>query len=98
MYRVTLKLTRPNTTVLWDDPSSDADVYEILYQAASRSITVDQYFSPDGLSMSIIWNSPTQEVWDEFSTQYLRKDGEFDDAWYKSNDIQFEIVKEDIND
>lgn len=98
MYRVTLKLTRPNTTVFWDDPTSDADVYEVLYQAAARNISVDQRFSEDRLSMSIIWISPSQEVWDEFSSQYLRKDGEFDDAWYKSNDIQFEIIKENIND
>ncbi len=96
MYRVTLKLTRPNTTVLWDDPTTENDPYEVLYQAAKRNISADQQFSEDRLTMSIIWSAPSQEIWDEFSLQYLRKDGEIDDSWYNSNNIFYEIIKEDI--
>ncbi len=97
MYKVTFTLTRPNTTVLWQDPASEEDVYEILFEAAKRNITADQNFSADGLTMNIFWTAPSEEVWDEFSLKFLRKNGEIDDTWYNANGITYNITKEYID-
>lgn len=98
MYRVTLKLTRPNTTVFWDDPNSDADLFLVLSEAAKRNITVVQLFSSDQLSMKIVWTAPSENIWQEFSSNHLQKDGKIDESWWIDNNILYEITKENVNE
>jgi hypothetical protein len=97
MFVVTLKVTRENTTIPWGDPSSDDDLFLVLSEAAKRNITVVQLFSPDQLSMRIVWTAPSEDIWEEFSNTYLLKDGKIDESWWTENNMLHEITKENVN-
>jgi hypothetical protein len=94
MFVVTLKVTRENTTIPWGDPTSEDDLFLVLSEAAKRNITVVQLFSSDQLTMKLVWTSPSEEIWEEFSVKYLRKDGNIDDSWWIKNNMMHEITKE----
>lgn len=97
MFTVTLKVARENTTIPWSDPTSNDDLFLVLSEAAKRNITAVQLFSSDQLTMKIVWTSPSEEIWEEFSLKYLRKNGEIDDSWWNENNITYEITKENVN-
>ncbi len=98
MFKSTLTVTRPNTSILWSDPQEEEDIYRILTEAAKRNITAVQLFSPDLLTMNLIWSAPSEEIWNEFSHNFLRKNGEIDDSWYNSNEMTYKITKENIDE
>ncbi len=99
MFKVTLATTRENTTVLWQDPTQNYDrLFDVLSEAAKRNITAVELFSSDNLTRKIVWTSPSEEVWNEFSTKFLLKDGKIDDDWFLQNNITYTITRENIDD
>jgi hypothetical protein len=98
MFKVTFSVTRPNTSILWENPEREEDVYVVLTEAAKRNITAVQLFSSDNLTSKIIWSAPSEEVWEEFSLKYIRKDGKVDDTWINANGMTYEITKEYIDE
>lgn len=99
MFKVTLETTRENTTILWEDPTqNNTQLFDILSQAARRNITAVELFSGDRLTRKIIWTAPSEEVWHEFSSKFLLKDGEIDDTWFRENNINYTITRENIDE
>lgn len=94
MYRFTLTLTRPNTTVPWFDPQSDGDIFEFLSSAAKHNVAVIQQFSDDNLISKIVFSSYTKEDWDNFASKYVFRDGKIGDSWYLLNDISYTTTEE----
>lgn len=99
MFKVTLETTRKDTSILWEDPSTDmSKVFNVLAQAARCKIYVRESLSDDNLTRTLIWTAPSEEEWDEFSSQYILKDGKIDDSWFISNDITFTVTRENIDE
>lgn len=99
MFKVTLTMIRNDVSVLWEDPSlSIGNVIDVLTEAANRNISVAESFSKDNLTRQLIWSAPSEEVWDEFSQNFLLRGGKINDSWYVANNITYEITRENINE
>lgn len=94
MFRFTVTLTRPNTTVPFLNPDSDADIFAFLSNAAKHNIAVVQLFSDDNLSSKIVFSAYSVEEWNDFANEFLFVNGKINDSWYVQNDITYEISEE----
>ena len=99
MFRVTLTLNRQDVSTMWEDPSrSIGIVLDVLAEAGKRNISVSETFSTDNLTRQLIWSAPSEEVWNEFSQNFILTDGEIDNSWYDANNITYQITRENINE
>lgn len=80
---------RPNTTVLFTNPDTELDIIELLGNAYKRRISVDQTFSDDGLTTTITWWAPNEDIWEEYSSKYLS----IDTDWETKNNLVTTIEK-----
>lgn len=94
MFRFTVTLTRPNTTVPFFNPDSDADIFDFLSNAARNNVAVVQLFSDDNLTSKIVFSAYSVEEWNNFANEFVFRDGKINDSWYIQNDITYEITEE----
>jgi hypothetical protein len=94
MFRYTVTLTRPNTTVPFLNPDSDADTFEFLSNAAKNNVAVVQLFSADNLTSKIVFSAYSEEEWNDFANQFLFKDGKLNDSWFVQNNITYTITED----
>lgn len=94
-YIVKFSVTRPNTSIPWEDSNPEKDPYALLFEADKREITtVPIITSEDQLTSTVTWIAPDEETWNQFARDYIYGDsGSFDGSNLIERGLTYNVEK-----
>lgn len=94
-YIVKFSVTRPNTSIPWEDPNPEKDPYAMLFEADKMGIsTLTIVTSEDQLTSTVTWIAPDEETWLQFAKENIYDDSDsFDDSNLIERGLTYNVEK-----